>query len=130
MESELDRAFHTGGVDNVDLEARSSLPPSLDDYNSDAFNEPMYDSFVMTTNVFRDDVTGAMTYDSDSEQTKAQSARLLHTPVRRCASDGKPSTPKTRRVENNRYYSLSSVESVGKEDESFDCTSDFRSKLN
>ncbi|XP_052274698.1 uncharacterized protein LOC127874407 [Dreissena polymorpha] len=130
MESELDRAFHTGGVDNVDLEARSSLPPSLHDYNSDAFNEPMYDRFCNDDNVFRDYVTGAMTYDSDSEQTKAQSARLLHTPVRRCASDGKPSTPKTRRVENNRYYSLSSVESVGKEDESFDCTSDFRSKRN
>ncbi|WAR25816.1 PRRT3-like protein [Mya arenaria] len=132
MESELDRAFQ-GGIDSADIISHNSLPVSLEgvsDSSQDAYNEPMFEQYYGDGYFVPDpdalNHSGANHMDYDSDQSRASSnSRLLHSPVRRCRSEEKP-RPRSKTFDSYRYHSLSSVESVGKQDES--CEFDYRSK--
>lgn len=92
MESELERAFHSKCAD-----ADESTPEASNDRSAA-------------------DPDAACGNYGDS------SARLLRSPIRRCKSEEKPTSTKCKRFANNRYYSLSSVEVVGKNDDTeFEC---------
>lgn len=111
MESELERAFHSKSADGAEpnspqrkskhQDAKSKNSNLPDDYSEATDNDVTYGNYV----------------DSDSEQSKPPSARLLRSPIRRCKSEEKPVSTRTKLFENNRYFSLSSVEIIGKDDD-------------
>lgn len=119
MESELDRAFNSNCVEEVDLISHNSLPVSVDGsqthWDGCAFNEHLCDKYMNNT-----DDCDVTQYSSDSadDQSKSSATRLLRPPVRRCKSDDpRSSSQKVKHFEKNKYFSVSDVESIGKEDE-------------
>lgn len=117
IESELDRAFNSSCVEEIDLISHNSLPISFDGYNTEsngcAYNEHLCDKYG-------DSVNDSTQYSSDSadDQSKSSAVRLLQPPVRRCKSDdSKSSSQKFKNFERNKYFSVSGVDSISKDDE-------------
>lgn len=109
MESELDRAFHTNSANGVEPQGK------VDQSRLSAANDSVYnDNFGKCP---ESDANFGNYGDSDSDQSKTSSARLIRSPIRRCKSEEKPTYTKSKLFENHRYYSLSSVEIAGKSDD-------------
>ena len=103
MESELERAFHSNCANKDELNSNRGYK---------------YGNTTHTTAI--NDVTSDNCGDSDSDQSKTSNARLLRSPIRRCKSEEKPVVTKSKLFAKNRYYSLSNVETVGKDDSHFE----------
>jgi len=125
IESELDRALAGGGqIAAGDLISYNSLPASIEigsDASLDAVNEPMYERYLEQGYLHGgryEPSGGNHAADSDSDQSLGSSdGRLLHSPMRRCHSDGTTGSARSRTLDRNRYFSLSSVESLSRHDE-------------
>ncbi|XP_060587459.1 uncharacterized protein LOC132742969 [Ruditapes philippinarum] len=124
MESELDRAFHSNCVEEADVISHNSLPPSFDRYDKNssdcAFNESLCDKYCDNNAGGAVSNLDSTNYSSDSadDQGKSSDARLMRPLVRRCKSDdSKSSSPKYKHFEKNKYFSVSSVDTIGKDEE-------------
>ncbi|XP_045165929.2 uncharacterized protein LOC123529603 [Mercenaria mercenaria] len=125
MESELERAFHSSGVGETDVISHNSLPVSFDGYNTDsngcAFNESLCEKYCDNKTAGAATNLDSTNYSSDSADDQSKSSahvRLIRPLVRRCKSDdSKSSSPKYKHFEKNKYFSVSSVDNLGKDEE-------------
>ena len=121
IESELQRAFHSSHVDGLDLISHNSLPLSLERQSSESNEFVNEDVCELYGQVEHDPFSylESPSYSSDSADNQLQlsSMKLLQTPVRRSKSvDAKTHNAKVKLFEKNKYYSLTDIDNISKDE--------------
>ena len=108
MESELERAFHSRHGAETDNQPRHRMPGKY----SKTYKKPYTGSGYNENSHTEDDWS-----DSSDGASRTPNSGLLKRPIRRCKSeDSKEQQLQSKMFDNNRYFSLSSLDSVGKQD--------------
>ena len=121
IESELQRAFHSSHVDGLDLISHNSLPLSLERQSSESnefVNEDVCERYGQVEHdPFSYLESPSYSSDSADNQLQLSSMKLLQTPVRRSKSvDAKTHNAKVKLFEKNKYYSLTDIDSISKDE--------------
>ena len=121
IESELQRAFHSSHVDGLDLISHNSLPLSLERQSSESnefVNEDVCERYGQVEHdPFSYLESPSYSSDSADNQLQLSSMKLLQTPVRRSKSvDAKTHNAKVKLFEKNKYYSLTDIDTISKDE--------------
>ena len=121
IESELQRAFHSSHVDGLDLISHNSLPLSLERQSSESnefVNEDVCERYGQVEHdPFSYLESPSYSSDSADNQLQLSSMKLLQTPVRRSKSvDAKTHNAKVKLFEKNKYYSLTDIDNISKDE--------------
>lgn len=122
MESELDRAFNSNCVMEADLVSHNSLPTSFECYTADSndcsCNNNLNDKYCDRPGAAMNLDEANYSSDSADDQPKSSAACLIRSPIQRSKSDDSPaSAPKCKHFEKNKYFSVSSVDTIGRDDD-------------
>ena len=105
MESELERAFHTSHADEADTNMKHETPGK----GARTYKNDLKDPRLGGQGHTDDDWS-----DSSDGPNRTPDAGLLRRPIRRCKSAESKEQQKSKMFDKNKYFSLSSIDSIGK----------------
>ena len=120
MDSELEKAFHSSFVDDLELISHNSLPASLERQSSESnefLNEEVCERYQqMEHDPFSYLESPSFSSDSADNQLQLSNVKLIQTPVRRTKSVDAKTHAKVKLFEKNKYYSVSDIDNISKDD--------------